>query len=201
MPLRHSASRSTWELKAIFAFGVLFVIVVMLIAITHPRPTEFQQTIFRIVLSLAAAGVAALVPGFLTIRYKNILRAGGAMAVFVLVYFFNPATLVIKKSPFPTDQFKITILIEQQGELVANSYDFPISDIRRKASGADFLELLTQLPNLPARNLQPYTVFRISDEKTITADSGNVLDDKNAGVLVIPEAVISTYDNEHFCIY
>ena len=51
----------TWEKLAIFIFGVVFVSLLVLIAIAIPRPTEFQTTVFRIVLSLAAAGVGALV--------------------------------------------------------------------------------------------------------------------------------------------
>ena len=197
MSINHPTHRARWELKAIFAFGVIFVMVMILVAIYLPQPTTFQQTIFRTVLSLAAAGVGALVPGFLIIRYKNFLRAGGALAVFAIVFFFNPTSLVIDKSPHPTDPFKITVIFEQSGEIVKNSYDFPISDIKQKKSGADFLKLLKQLPNIPESSIQSSTVFRTSDEVTITADGGDVLDDGNTGVLVIPKSIIKMYDSPH----
>jgi hypothetical protein len=45
-------------------------------------------------LALAAAGVAAFIPGFIEVDVKNWVRAGGAIAVFVVVYFFSPANLV-----------------------------------------------------------------------------------------------------------
>ena len=76
-----------------FMFGVVFVIVLLTLATLVPNPTPFQYTVFRIVLALAAGGVAAMIPGFLTVNVPNILRAGGALAVFVVVYFYSPAAL------------------------------------------------------------------------------------------------------------
>ena len=101
-----------------FSFGVVFVLILVLIAVVLPQPPEFQQLVFRVVLALAASGIGALVPGFLTIRYKNFLRAGGALAVFAIVYFFSPATLVVSDAPkhaiFPTDPFKITFITKHK---------------------------------------------------------------------------------------
>ncbi len=76
-----------------FAFGVVFVIVLLILASAVPHPTPFQYTVFRIVLALAAGGVAAMIPGFITIDIPKVLRAGGALAVFVIVYFYSPAAL------------------------------------------------------------------------------------------------------------
>lgn len=78
-----------------FGFGVVFVSVLLLIAIMFPNPTVAQYTVFRITLALASAGVAAVVPGFLQVRVSKSVRAGGALAVFVIVYFFSPASLVL----------------------------------------------------------------------------------------------------------
>lgn len=81
----------TWQVVAAFSFGVVFVVAIMVIAIYRPNPTPFEYTIFRIVIALAAAGVGAILPGFLNVSFKNLLRAGGALALFVVVYFFAPA--------------------------------------------------------------------------------------------------------------
>jgi hypothetical protein len=81
------------ERSVAFVFGVVFVIVLLLLAIKFPNPTPFQYTVFRIVLALAAGGVAAMIPGFLTLSVSTWLRAGGALAVFVIVYFYSPAGL------------------------------------------------------------------------------------------------------------
>ena len=92
----------TIQMVVAFIFGVVFVITLLLLAIKFPRPTDFQYNVFRIVLSLAAAGVGAMIPGFINIEVNPtvgfLIRAGGALAIFVIVFFFNPASLV-KKNP------------------------------------------------------------------------------------------------------
>ena len=72
-----------------FVFGVIFVLLLLFL-----QPKEGQEQIFRIVISLAAAGVAAVIPGMVNISATGgkrfTIRAAGAMAVFVIVYLFNP---------------------------------------------------------------------------------------------------------------
>lgn len=79
-----------------FAFGVVFIVVMIFIASFTPYPSPFQLLVYRVVLGLAAAGVAAMIPGFLSVTVPKIVRAGGAIAVFVLIYFYNPASLSTK---------------------------------------------------------------------------------------------------------
>jgi hypothetical protein len=96
----HDHETPLWEKIAIFTFGVVFLVILLGIAVLIPNPTEFQIFVFRVVLSLVAAAIAALVPGFLHIQsqvYRNSIRAGGAIAVFVLVYLINPPRLVTSK--------------------------------------------------------------------------------------------------------
>jgi len=81
------------EKKLAYIFGVVFVVVLLVIAVFIPSPSAFQYTVFRIVLALAAAGVAAMIPGFLQVQVSTWLRAGGALAIFVIVYFYAPAAL------------------------------------------------------------------------------------------------------------
>ncbi len=90
-----------WEKIVAVAFGVLFVGTMLVIAIKFPNPTPFQYTTFRIVLALACAGVASVIPGVLNVNVGTWLRAGGALAVFVVVYFYSPASLVVAKGAGP----------------------------------------------------------------------------------------------------
>ena len=87
-----------------FVFGVTFVIVLIVLAVAIPDPTSFQYTTFRVILALAAAGIAVMIPGFLQVTISNWLRAGGALGVFVVVYFFNPASLVVTPDIQSTQQ-------------------------------------------------------------------------------------------------
>jgi hypothetical protein len=85
--------QKNYEKILAFVFGVIFVVVLLYAAFAVPNPTAFQYTIFRIVLALAAAGVAGMFSGFLNIQISNWLKAGGALAVFAIVYFYAPAAL------------------------------------------------------------------------------------------------------------
>ena len=87
-----------------FVFGVTFVVVLIFLAVAIPDPTSFQYTIFRVILALAASGIAVMIPGFLQVTISNWLRAGGALGVFVVVYFFNPASLVVTPEMQPIQQ-------------------------------------------------------------------------------------------------
>ena len=74
-----------------FAFGVIFTVLVLCVAIWMPNPSGFQYFIFRLVAALAAGGVVAVMPGFIELKLGKWLRAGGTLAVFAIVYFMNPA--------------------------------------------------------------------------------------------------------------
>ena len=85
-----------------FIFGAIFITTLIVLAVAFPKPTSFQEGVFRIVLSLAAAGVASMIPGFLNVELGPsigvLVRAGGALAVFAIVFFFNPARFTMKGS-------------------------------------------------------------------------------------------------------
>lgn len=86
------------EQKAAYTFGIVFVAGILVIALFVREPSPFQYFAFRVVLALAVAGVAAMIPGFLEVEVKPVIRAAGAIAVFVIVYFFSPAELVLRSS-------------------------------------------------------------------------------------------------------
>jgi hypothetical protein len=85
-----------WQMIAAGAIGVFFVATLLTIAVAIPNPTQFQIFIFRAVLALAAGGLGALIPGFLEVKFRNWIRAGGAMGLFALVYLVNPPALIVE---------------------------------------------------------------------------------------------------------
>lgn len=89
------------EKITVFVFGVVFVIAMLVLAIVFPEPKPFQYLVFKSILSLAAAGVAAMIPGSLEVNVPNWLKAGGALAVFALVMHKSPADLVVQPPPEP----------------------------------------------------------------------------------------------------
>ena len=90
-------SQQTTSAILAFTFGVLFVTALLVFALFVPNPTIQQFEIVRIILALAAGGVAAIVRGLfeafkLGAGANLALRAGGALAVFVMIlYFYSPA--------------------------------------------------------------------------------------------------------------
>jgi len=184
--------------RAAFAFGVVFVVVLLALAVAIPSPTPFQYTVFRVVLALAAAGVAAMVPGFLEVEVAGWIRAGGALAVFVVVYFYNPAALVVPEpEPAATSAYRIYAACEDGDQLKLDSWTFPLSDIRKVARRADFLGLVKQLPNQSC-DLSRTLIFRMKDEAKIgDAHGPDAVSGGNLGAILIPESVIQRMGDEH----
>jgi hypothetical protein len=88
---------------ALFAFGVIFITAMLVLALVIPHPTPIQYLVIRIVLALAGAGIAGLLTGFIDVvipgldpNARPLVAAGGALAVFVIIYFKSPAALVAK---------------------------------------------------------------------------------------------------------
>lgn len=88
-----SMKKSTEKTIAV-ALGAVFVAVLLVLAVLIPAPSDFQYFVFRSVLAISAAGFVAFTPGFLEVTVPNIARAGGAIAVLLVIYFYSPANLV-----------------------------------------------------------------------------------------------------------
>jgi len=96
---------SKLEVWVVFVFGVLALSALFAVAILAPDHNALLITISRVTLALACAGIAAIIPGFLDVELGkgaiNAIRAGGALAVFVLVFFFNPPALIAPVQEYP----------------------------------------------------------------------------------------------------
>ena len=83
------------EIGLAFVFGCVASAAVLWLAFKGQNLSDQQFEILRIVLALAGGGVGAVIPGFLDVSVKAstkvALRAGGALAVFVVLYFWSPA--------------------------------------------------------------------------------------------------------------
>lgn len=86
------------QLAVSFIFGVVFIVVILLIAIWIPQPTPAQYATFKTVLALAAAGIAGTIPGLGWLGIPGLARIGGAALVFAFVYSHNPASLLASKT-------------------------------------------------------------------------------------------------------
>lgn len=85
-------------------------------------------------LALAAGGIAATIPGFIDVRVGAAIRAGGALAVFVVVYFFSPANLVIQEKRNNDSTLKLVDLSLKENP--NDNSEFPVLDIKLRNAGA-----------------------------------------------------------------
>ncbi|MCF7821346.1 MAG: hypothetical protein K9M17_02760 [Mariprofundaceae bacterium] len=86
-----------WQLITGLVIGVLFALIILLLAILIPNPTATQFFIFRGVFAVSLAAIAAIIPGLLNVEsrlQKFSIRATGAIAVFIIVWLLNPPALV-----------------------------------------------------------------------------------------------------------
>lgn len=89
LPVR-SSERSSLDVWLAFAFGVIFVSVMLYLATVEKNPTPLAIRVYVTVLALAAGGVGAILPGFFEIQYKGFIRAGGALGMTALIYLNGP---------------------------------------------------------------------------------------------------------------
>lgn len=96
-----------------FVFGTVFLLITMafaLVAFYLPKPENPDVVanflnVMQVVLAISSAGVAAVIPGFLNVRIQaklgqqgtTAIRAGGALAVFALVYLIGPKSLALDR--------------------------------------------------------------------------------------------------------
>ncbi|MCC6283220.1 MAG: hypothetical protein IT262_21610 [Saprospiraceae bacterium] len=98
-----SSKTSVWigvaSLAAILA-AVLFV----------PCPSSAQFFVFRLILALGAAGIGSILPGFLNID-TGVAKAGGALALFTLVFLLNPAHLMGDERCKKEESVSLTVFV------------------------------------------------------------------------------------------
>jgi len=84
-----------WEEHLPGIIGGVFIPISIVLAMVFGTPTEFQRRIFVGTFAIGLAGLGAEIPGFLNVKLtlgqQLAVTAAGALAVFVLVYFFVPA--------------------------------------------------------------------------------------------------------------
>jgi tetratricopeptide (TPR) repeat protein len=111
--LENGKSAMKTEVWIAFIFGVVFLFIILLFALiafylpkpANPGVLETFLFVLQVILALAASGVAAVIPGFLNVNLRTRLgtgndiaiRAGGAIAVFVIIFLVNPKNLALSE--------------------------------------------------------------------------------------------------------
>ena len=125
-----------------FGFGLGFLVTRLVLAIRFPHPSKDQEAVFRTVLSLAAAGIAASIPGLMRFESQvaaTTISATGALAVFALVYLLNPASP--RKGLLNSDPGKTEPAPGGDVQPLQKSLDDLAAEMRTLASRVERLEL------------------------------------------------------------
>lgn len=75
------------------SIGGFLILLLLGLVFWRRNLTAAEYTFARIILALAAACLAVIISGFLNVKIKGFIEAGGALAVFVIVFFYKPAAL------------------------------------------------------------------------------------------------------------
>jgi hypothetical protein len=117
-----------WEKITVVAIAGGIVLLVGWLVVRNEKFADPNLVvILRIIISLAVSVLGATIPGFLQIDWKGkgiVIRAGGALALFVLTYLLSP-TVVKEKPPVPAPT-KITIRAsDQKYHIIRGAIDAP----------------------------------------------------------------------------
>jgi hypothetical protein len=89
-----------WQLITSIVIGGVCLVAVVVLAVLNPYPSNFQEFVFRGLLAIALAAIAAIIPGFVNLKFRARgagsyigIIAGGALAIFILIWLVNPPSL------------------------------------------------------------------------------------------------------------
>jgi len=133
-----------WLVPAAFLFGIAFLVAILALVVKIPGPTPTQFTVFRIIIALGGAAFSMALTGFLTIQLNlpkgGQIVAGGALAVFVVLYFYSPAIPGIPKP-----------LVDERGNpLLSPANDAERQVIRLKNEIGDLRQFLVSVQSYPS---------------------------------------------------
>mgnify|MGYP000333144505 CR=1 FL=1 len=101
--------------------GVIFMTAVLYIAFVKECPSDSLLFTLRVVLAIAVAAFSMVISGSLKIQYQGSISAGGSIAVFVLVYLFNPAGNIEGKHCNLVEPYQIRGSARLNGKVVESS--------------------------------------------------------------------------------
>jgi hypothetical protein len=125
--------------RILVILGVFFALLILGIILYIPCPTSSQYRIFHLLLSLAAAGIGAIMPGFINVKYKGAVQAGGALGIFIVVYLIEPES-GRADTRCANNPFTLTVFVHGSGG---------IQDQILKSQGSVALHLHSKLEEAP----------------------------------------------------
>jgi hypothetical protein len=93
--VEESEDKNRMDIYLPVGIGVFFMLISFAAALIIKEPTQTQFFVIRGMFSIAGAGVGSCIPGWLNVNLKGYLKAGGAIAIFVILWSLNPPAFVM----------------------------------------------------------------------------------------------------------
>lgn len=137
--------------------GICFILTILILSVLIPCPTSSQYVIFRIILSIAIGAFASTIPGLLNIKYYEIVSATGALGVFVLVYLFDPAKLVVSNHECDPDLFLAGLVFINSKEI--KNVDLRVATLKKSTVTDEFGSFKIEYPKKEHKNGYDFRVI------------------------------------------
>ncbi|GGH76963.1 hypothetical protein [Phaeocystidibacter marisrubri] len=120
--------------------GLVIILFIISISLFLPCPTASQYRLFRVCASIGLASFGSAIPGAFKLNASGIVKIVTGLAVFLVAYFSNPNTIIIRDNcdststlrglvmynERPLPDVKISSALLNQSDLTNNSGEFDI---------------------------------------------------------------------------
>jgi uncharacterized protein DUF4019 len=139
-----------WQIIAASLAGFVLVVLLLAVAVFKDDIPGPNFKIIWAIVAISCAAFAAIVPGFLEVRYKRWLQASGAIAVFALIYFNQPVVTSDESGPGPIPSASptekaLSWLKMMDEEKYSDAWDALSRASQQKYPKPSFLEMSSQL--------------------------------------------------------
>ncbi|WP_049855375.1 hypothetical protein [Dickeya fangzhongdai] len=93
--VEESEDKNKMDIYLPVGIGIFFMLISFSAALILKEPTQSQFFAIRGMFSLGGAGVGSCIPGWLNVNVKGYVKAGGALAIFVILWLLNPPAFVM----------------------------------------------------------------------------------------------------------
>jgi len=176
---KHGYKAALWErITAVVCAVSILVVVFILVLQKEPFADPNHVVLIRIVLSLAVAIIGAVIPGFLHVdlTLKGVtIRAFGALALFVITFFFTPSVLPIseisdiKQSTEETLSEVGRLSTKFESVFVQAVYELPLEESDVKLLEEAFVEINQVIMNGNEKSPEGLTLVQSYDVQNKTS--------------------------------
>jgi hypothetical protein len=170
--------------------GIAMLMLILYITIFTPYPSQYQATIFWLILALSMSISSVLIAGSLEYTNKIGIKAVGGFAIFCIMFFLVPK-IYEKTGNEQTNKLTVFLITSDSKDIKKLDVDFDRNSSRKMADQSN-KSLIAYLGS-EITPLQ-FTCYRKSDGKIYTNESCS--DVKEFEVLMICEQVSQKYSNK-----